>query len=219
MCGSRGGSVSGAHDLAADCELLVALADALATRLHGVTKMEGHEEAVLGGGCFWCLEAVFQELAGVRSTEPGYAGGTAPSPTYDQVCTGETGHAEVIRVRFDPRAITYAELLRVFFVVHDPTTRDRQGADVGTQYRSIIFCRGDAQRETATGVASEVEAEGLYPGPLVTEIVKLEEFWPAESYHSDYFRRHADQPYCRIVIGPKVARFRERFRGSLRGSK
>ena len=181
--------------------------------------MEGHAEAVPGGGCFWCLEAVFQELAGVQSTEPGYAVGTAPSPTYEQVCTGKTGHAEVVRVRFDPTAITYAELLRVFFVVHDPTTRDRQGADVGAQYRSIIFCRDDAQRETATVVASEVEAESLYPGPLVTEIVKLEEFWPAESYHSDYFRRHSDQPYCRIVIGPKVAKFRERFRGSLRGSR
>ena len=178
----------------------------------------GYEAAVMGGGCFWCLEAVFQELAGVRSVEPGYAGGTAATPTYEQVCAGKTGHAEVVRVRFDPGAITYAELLRVFFTIHDPTTKDRQGADVGTQYHSIILYRDNAQRETATAVAREVEAERLYPDPLVTDIVKLEEFWPAESYHNNYFRRNRDQPYCRVVIGPKVAKFRERFRDGLRGS-
>ena len=177
-----------------------------------------HEVAVLGGGCFWCLEAVFQELAGVRSVEPGYAGGTAAKPTYEQVCAGKTGHAEAVRVRFDPGAITYAGLLRVFFSIHDPTTKNRQGVDVGTQYRSIILYRDSAQRETATVVAREVEAEGLYPDRLVTEIVELEQFWPAEPYHNDYFRRNAGRPYCRVVIKPKVARFRQRFRNSLRGS-
>lgn len=175
----------------------------------------GTQEATLGGGCFWCLEAFFQELQGVRSVQSGYAGGVTTDPSYKQVCSGTTGHAEVVRVRFDPGAIDYADLLRVFFAIHDPTTPDRQGADVGTQYRSIILYHDDAQRESAVAVMREIESEGLYADPLVTELVPLERFWPAESYHDDYFRKNPDQPYCRIVIDPKVAKFRKRFRDRL----
>jgi peptide-methionine (S)-S-oxide reductase len=174
------------------------------------------QEATFGGGCFWCLEAVFQELHGVQSVKSGYAGGAAPDPTYKQVCSGATGHAEVVQVRFDPRAIDYADLLRIFFAIHDPTTKDRQGNDRGTQYRSIILYADQAQRETAHAVLKEIEAEGIYPDPIVTEIEPLEKFWPAESDHDDYFRRNPDQPYCAVVVGPKVAKFRKRFRDRLR---
>jgi peptide-methionine (S)-S-oxide reductase len=174
------------------------------------------QEATFGGGCFWCLEAVFQELHGVQSVKSGYAGGARPNPTYQQVCSGVTGHAEVVQVRFDPRAIDYADLVRIFFAIHDPTTKDRQGNDKGTQYRSIILYADEAQRETATAVLGEVEAEGVYPDPIVTEIVPLEQFWPAEAYHDDYFRRNPDQAYCAVVVGPKVAKFRKRFKDRLR---
>ena len=174
------------------------------------------EDAVFGGGCFWCLEAIFQEVEGVQSVQSGYAGGTTSNPTYHQVCSGTTGHAEVVRVRFDPGAIDYADLLRIFFTIHDPTTRDRQGNDVGPQYRSIILYPDDAQRETAAAAMREIEAAGLYPDPLVTELVPLGEFWPAEPYHDDYFRKNPNQPYCRIVIDPKVAKCRNRFRDRLR---
>jgi peptide-methionine (S)-S-oxide reductase len=176
------------------------------------------QEATFGGGCFWCLEAVFQELHGVQSVKSGYAGGARSNPTYQQVCSGATGHAEVVQVRFDPRAIDYADLLRIFFAIHDPTTKDRQGNDKGTQYRSIILYADEAQRETATAVLKEVEAEGVYPDPIVTEIVRLEKFWPAEAYHDDYFRRNPDQAYCAVVVGPKVAKFRKRFKDRLRTS-
>ena len=176
------------------------------------------QEATLGGGCFWCLEAVFQELHGVLSVKSGYAGGATPNPTYQQVCSGATGHAEVVRVRFDPRAIDYADLLRIFFAIHDPTTKDRQGNDRGTQYRSIILYADEPQREIATAVLKEVEAEGIYPDPIVTQIEPLEEFWPAEAYHDDYFRRNPDQTYCAVVVGPKVAKFRKRFKDRLRTS-
>ncbi len=175
----------------------------------------GTEEATLGGGCFWCLEAVFQELQGVRSVQSGYAGGVIADPSYKQVCSGTTGHAEVVRVRFDPGVIDYADLLRVFFTIHDPTTPDRQGADVGSQYRSIILYHDEAQRESAVAVMREIESEGLYADPLVTQLVPLEQFWSAESVHDDYFRRNPDQPYCRVVIDPKVAKFRKRFRSRL----
>jgi len=174
------------------------------------------EDAVFGGGCFWCLEAIFQEVEGVQSVQSGYAGGTTSNPTYHQVCSGTTGHAEVVRVCFDPGAIDYADLLRIFFTIHDPTTRDRQGNDVGPQYRSIILYPDDAQRETAAAAMREIEAAGLYSDPLVTEFVPLGEFWPAEPYHDDYFRKNPNQPYCRIVINPKVAKFRNHFRDQLR---
>ena len=174
------------------------------------------EQATLGGGCFWCLEAVFQELAGVDSVQSGYAGGSGAQPTYQQVCSGSTGHAEVVQIRFDPGVVDYRDLLRIFLTIHDPTTCDRQGADVGTQYRSVIFHHSDEQRAAAEEVMGEVAAEGLYPDPLVTQLAPLERFWPAESDHADYFRRNPAQPYCRIVIDPKVVKFRRRFHDRLR---
>ena len=172
------------------------------------------EDATLGGGCFWCLEAVFQELAGVESVVSGYAGGSTSQPTYQQVCGGGTGHAEVVQVRFDPEVLGYEDLLRVFFAVHDPTTKDRQGADSGTQYRSVILYHSEVQRAAAEAVVGEVAAEGHYADPVVTEIEPLSEFWPAESYHADYFRNNPGQQYCQLVINPKVAKFRQRFRDS-----
>ena len=174
------------------------------------------EEATLGGGCFWCLEAVFQELAGVESVRSGYAGGSTSHPTYQQVCGGGTGHAEVVQVRFDPGVLDYKDLLRVFFAIHDPTTKDRQGGDSGTHYRSVILHHSEAQRAAAEAVMREVAAEGHYSDPLVTEIGALSEFWPAESYHADYYRNNPGQQYCQIVINPKVAKFRRRFHDRLR---
>jgi peptide-methionine (S)-S-oxide reductase len=181
------------------------------------TAMTSHsEEATFGGGCFWCLEAVFQELHGVQSVKSGYAGGSAPDPKYKDVCSGVTGHAEVVKIKYDPAAIDYADLVRIFFAIHDPTTKDRQGNDKGTQYRSIILYASEAQRETATAVLKEVEAEGVYPDPIVTEVQPLEKFWPAEDYHDDYFRKNPNQPYCAVVVGPKVAKFRKRFKDRLK---
>lgn len=174
------------------------------------------ELATLAGGCFWCLEAAFQELEGVGSARSGYAGGAVANPTYQQVCSGATGHAEVVQIAFDPDAIGYDDLLRVFFSLHDPTTLDRQGADVGTQYRSAIFWHSDAQRRTAQEVMREVAEEKLYPDPLVTRLEPLETFWPAEAYHADYYQRNPGSSYCQIVISPKLAKFRKRFAGRLR---
>jgi len=151
------------------------------------------EEAVLGGGCFWCLEAAFQELRGVQEVEPGYAGGHVDDPTYRQVCGGGTGHAEVVRVRFDPDELPYAELLRVFFTIHDPTTRDRQGADVGPQYRSIVLHGSAEQEAEARRVVRELREEGVWEAPIVTELVPLERFWPAEEENRDYYRRHPER--------------------------
>ena len=174
------------------------------------------ETATLAGGCFWCLEAVFQQLKGVESALSGYAGGVRPDPTYEQVCSGTTGHAEVVQVRFDPAVISYEDLLRVFFTIHDPTTKDRQGADVGTQYRSAIYTHSEAQRAAAEGIMREIANEKLYAAPLVTEVEPLEKFWRAESYHDDYFNRNPGQGYCRAVVEPKVAKFRKRWVDRLR---
>ena len=169
------------------------------------------ETATLGGGCFWCLEAVYTELRGVKSVISGYAAGSVPFPTYEQVCTGRTGHAEVVQVTFDPTAISYRELLELFFTIHDPTTLNRQGADVGTQYRSIILYASPEQEETARAVLAEQTAAGLWRSPIVTQIEPLERFYPAESYHQNYFERNPQQPYCQIVIAPKVAKVRARY--------
>jgi peptide-methionine (S)-S-oxide reductase len=169
------------------------------------------EVATLAGGCFWCLEAVFKELRGVESVVSGYSGGTVANPTYQQVCTGTTDHAEVVQVTFDPRAVSFREILEVFFTIHDPTTLNRQGADVGTQYRSAIFYHSPAQRETAEQVIADLTAEQLWPDPVVTEIVPLTEFYAAEEYHRDYFERNPYQPYCMAVVAPKVAKFRKKF--------
>ena len=168
------------------------------------------EVATLAGGCFWCLEAVFKELRGVESVISGYSGGTVANPTYQQVCTGTTDHAEVVQVTFDPRAVSFREILEVFFTIHDPTTLNRQGADVGSQYRSAIFYHSPAQRETAEQVIADLTAEQLWPDPVVTEIVPLTEFYAAEDYHWDYFERNPYQPYCMAVVAPKVAKFRKK---------
>ena len=169
------------------------------------------EIAVLGGGCFWCLEAVFDELAGVLSVESGYAGGRNANPTYDDVCSGRTGHAEVVRVTFDPAILSYRDLLNVFFTIHDPTTKDRQGNDVGTQYRSVIFAQSPEQRRMAEAVRAELAAAKLWKDPIVTEIADAAPFYEAERYHQEYFAQNPAQPYCAVVVAPKVAKFRKHF--------
>ena len=174
------------------------------------------ELATLGGGCFWCLEAVFKDLRGVTAVQSGYAGGTVPDPTYKQVCSGRTGHAEVVQIRFDPAELAYADLLRVFFTIHDPTTKDRQGHDVGTQYRSAILTHSPAQDATARAVMAEIADAKLWPAPLVTEIVPLTAFYAAEPEHDDYFARNPWTGYCQAVVAPKVAKFRKSFRDRLK---
>lgn len=170
----------------------------------------------MGGGCFWCTEAVFSELRGVAEVLPGYAGGRTEAPTYEQVCDGDTGHAEVVQVRFDPKVLPFRELLQVFFTTHDPTTPNRQGADVGTQYRSIILTHSAEQRETAR--AAIREAEAIWGTKVVTEVVDFTRFFPAEEYHRQYFRRNPSAGYCRAVIAPKVAKFRKTYSDRLRSA-
>jgi len=169
------------------------------------------ETATLAGGCFWCLEAVYEQLRGVESVVSGYAGGSVRNPTYDDVCTGRTGHAEVVQVSFDPAVVSYADLLRVFFTIHDPTTLNRQGADVGTQYRSAVFYHSPEQQRVAAGVIAELEGEGVWDRPVVTQVVPFTEFWPAEAYHQGYFRSNPTQAYCAFTVAPKVAKFRKKF--------
>jgi peptide-methionine (S)-S-oxide reductase len=174
------------------------------------------ELATLGGGCFWCLEAVFRQLRGVHDVTSGYAGGHVPQPSYEQVCSGSTGHAEVVQVRFDPAQISYRQLLEVFFTIHDPTTPDRQGADVGSQYRSIVLWHGEEQRRVAEEVLREVAAKGVWDAPLVTQLRPFEDFWPAEEHHQRYAERNPWQPYCAVVVRPKVAKFRKEWAPLLR---
>ena len=173
------------------------------------------ELATLAGGCFWCLEAVFEELEGVGKVESGFAGGRFDA-TYEEVCSGSTGHAEVVQITFDPSVVSYEALMVVFFSVHDPTTLNRQGADVGTQYRSAIFFHSPEQEGQARASIAEVEAEGVWEGSIVTEVTPFSEFYSAGAYHEDYFRRNPDQPYCQAVINPKVAKFRSRFSHKLK---
>jgi peptide-methionine (S)-S-oxide reductase len=174
------------------------------------------ETATLGGGCFWCLEAVFKELRGVTWVMSGYAGGKVANPTYYHVCSGQTGHAEVVQVKFDNEQLSYADLLRVFFAIHDPTTRDRQGNDVGTQYRSIILTHSDDQRATALAVMKEVDDLKIWHGKLVTEVVPLTAFYQAEEEHHDYFARNPYTGYCQVVVAPKVVKFRKQFTDRLK---
>ncbi len=174
------------------------------------------ETATLGGGCFWCLEAAFQRLQGVESVISGYAGGTVPDPDYRQVCAGTTGHAEVVQVRFDNSVMDFATLLQVFFTIHDPTTVNRQGADVGTQYRSVIFYHNQAQEEVARAVIADLGAQGGWDAPIVTQVLPLPTFYPAEPYHQDYYRQNPYQGYCQVVISPKLAKLREHHAGLLR---
>jgi len=169
------------------------------------------EQATLGGGCFWCLDAVFRMLNGVARVESGYAGGSGPNPTYRDVCSGATGHAEVVQISFDPTVISFRDLLRVFFTIHDPTTPDRQGADVGTQYRSIVLYHSPEQRETTRQVIDEMTRNAVWDAPIVTQLVPFTTFHPAEEYHQDYYANNASQPYCQIVIAPKVAKARKAF--------
>jgi peptide-methionine (S)-S-oxide reductase len=167
------------------------------------------EIATLGGGCFWCLEAVYQELRGVEKVESGYSGGDVPNPTYRQVCSETTGHAEVVQVTFDPDEVSYRDILEVYFTIHDPTTLNRQGADVGTQYRSVIFYHTEEQKRVAEEVISNLETEGIWNSPIVTEVASFDEFYVAEDYHQNYFRNNGFQPYCQVIIAPKVAKFRK----------
>ena len=176
------------------------------------------ETATLGGGCFWCIDAALRDLRGVTSVHSGYAGGHVPRPTYEQVCDKKTGHAEVVQVQFDPAELDYADLLRVFFTLHDPTTKDRQGNDVGPQYRSIILFHSPEQEATAKAVMAEIEASGIWSGRLVTELVPFTEYWPGEAEHQDYFANNPWSGYCRVVVAPKVAKFRKTFAARLKSA-
>ncbi len=177
---------------------------------------KSYEIATLGGGCFWCLEAIFNELRGVEKVVSGYSGGSVPNPTYREVCSGTTGHAEAVQITFDPQIISFRELLQVFFTIHDPTTLNRQGADVGTQYRSVIFYHTPEQKSIAQEVIAELEKAKVWDAPIVTALTPFEAFYPAEEYHQEYFEHNPEQPYCRIVIEPKVAKFRKQFIAKLK---
>ncbi len=174
------------------------------------------ETVTLAGGCFWCLEAVYEQMEGVTRVQSGYMGGSVPNPTYREVCGGKTGHAEVVQVEFDPQATSLRDILEVFFAIHDPTTRDRQGNDVGPQYRSAIFYHSDEQRRVAEDLLKEIARDRVFPDPVVTELQPASEFWPAEDYHNEYFRRNPDQPYCAYVVAPKVAKFRRKFQSKMK---
>ncbi|MBK9549221.1 MAG: peptide-methionine (S)-S-oxide reductase MsrA [Gemmatimonadetes bacterium] len=174
--------------------------------------------ATLGGGCFWCLEAVFERVAGVTAVVSGYAGGHVPSPSYEAVCAGITGHAEVVQLDFDPAVVGYRDLLEIFFTIHDPTTLNRQGPDSGTQYRSAIYTHDAEQQAVAAALMAELEADAVFPRPIVTEVTPLDTFWPAEAHHQQYFRRHPAQPYCAAVIAPKVAKLRAKWASRLRNA-
>jgi peptide-methionine (S)-S-oxide reductase len=180
---------------------------------------EHMEIATLGGGCFWCLDPLFNDLIGVQKVEVGYAGGRNKNPTYQQVCTGTTGHAEVVQITFDPRQITFEELLKIFFIYHDPTTLNRQGADIGTQYRSIILYHDENQKDVAKHVINSINQEKIWDRPVVTQLEPFIIFYKAEEYHQDYFARNPGQGYCRVVIAPKVTKFRQKYSQKLKSSK
>ena len=169
------------------------------------------QTVTLAGGCFWCLEAVYDELKGVHSVESGYAGGHVDNPSYRDVCTGNTGHAEVVQIRFDPNVVSYRDLLNVFFTIHDPTTLNRQGADIGTQYRSAIFYHDEEQKKIAEEVIKDLNAQKIWDDSIVTEVTKFDKFYMAEDYHQEYFAHNQYQPYCQVVVAPKVAKFRKHF--------
>jgi len=174
------------------------------------------EKITLGGGCFWCVEAIFDDLKGVKRVESGYSGGSVSNPSYEQVCSGRTGHAEVIEVTFDPQAISLNDILHIFFTVHDPTTLNRQGPDVGTQYRSAVFYRNEEQKKITEEVMREIAASKIWDDPLVTKLEPFKAFYKAENYHQEYFANNPNQPYCRAIIAPKVAKFREKYRARLK---
>lgn len=174
------------------------------------------QTATFGGGCFWCTEAVFLELRGVQSVQSGYAGGHVANPTYEQVCTKTTGHAEVIQITYDPDQISYEDLLEIFFQTHDPTTKDRQGNDVGPQYRSAVFYHNDEQKQTAEAFIAKLNASGVLPGKIVTEVTEINNYYPAENYHQDYLANNPSNPYCAMVVRPKVDKFRKQFAEKLK---
>ena len=173
--------------------------------------MSNLETATLAAGCFWCVEAVFDDLKGVEDVVSGYSGGHKDNPTYQEVCSETTGHAEVVQIRFDPEELSFADLLRVFFTVHDPTQLNRQGNDIGSSYRSAVFYHSDEQKQTAEQIIAEINAEGIYDKPIITEVTAFDKFWPAEDYHQEYFANNPSQPYCAAVVAPKVAKFRQKF--------
>ncbi len=183
---------------------------------NGSRMSDGRQTATLAGGCFWCLEAVYNELLGVESVVSGYAGGEDPDPTYETVCSGTTGHAEVVQIAFDPEDVSFRELLEVFFTIHDPTTLNRQGNDVGTQYRSAIFYHDEEQRLISEDVIEEMTVAGLWDDPIVTEVTALDTFHEAEEYHQRYFEKKPFQPYCFVVVRPKVSKFRKKFVSKLK---
>jgi peptide-methionine (S)-S-oxide reductase len=174
------------------------------------------EVTTLGGGCFWCTEAVFSQLKGVEEIEPGYSGGNVENPSYEQVSTGKTGHAEVAQINFDPAVISFKEILQIFFSIHDPTSLNMQGADIGTQYRSVIFYHDDEQKAIAEQVIKEFSDEGAFDAPIVTQVEPSKAFYKAEDYHREYYKRHPEQPYCRVVIAPKIAKFRQLYLDKLK---
>jgi peptide-methionine (S)-S-oxide reductase len=181
-----------------------------------MTEKSNLENATFGGGCFWCLEAVFEQLEGVESVISGYAGGTVPHPSYQQVCSGKTGHAEVVQITFDPEKIGYQELLEIFFTIHDPTTLNRQGSDVGTQYRSVIFFHTPKQETIAKEIIKKLDASGTWENPIVTAVEKYRGFYPAEEHHQGYYRSNRSQPYCQAVITPKLAKLRQKYKAKLK---
>lgn len=186
---------------------------------HGLSQNQNTDDlevATLGGGCFWCLEAVFDQLQGITDVVSGYSGGTVPEPTYQQVCTGLTGHAEVVQIKFDPDQISFKEILQVYFSIHDPTTLNRQGADVGPQYRSVIFYHDQEQKATAEALIAELEASHIWDDPIITQVVPSEAFFPAEDYHQEYYQNNPWQGYCQVVISPKVTKFRKQFADRLK---
>ncbi|MGB4833769.1 MAG: peptide-methionine (S)-S-oxide reductase MsrA [Candidatus Moraniibacteriota bacterium] len=176
----------------------------------------GIKKAILAGGCFWCTEAIYKRLRGVLTVTPGYAGGTTENPTYEEVSSGTTGHAEAIQIEYDPDMISYEKLLTIFFATHDPTTLNQQGADVGTQYRSVIFSTDETEKEAAESIVRKLEAEGIYPDPIVTEIAPFTYFYPAENFHRDYYDRNRSQGYCHIVISPKIAKLMKEYPADLK---
>ncbi len=185
----------------------------------GEQSVSNHDVATLGGGCFWCLEAVYDEIEGVISVESGYAGGHKPNPTYEEVCTGRTGHAEVVQIAFNPQVITFRDLLDIFFSIHDPTTLNRQGADVGPQYRSIILYHNEEQRRIAEEMIASLNAAKVWKNPIVTEVKPFTEFWMAEEYHQEYFAKNPYQGYCMAVVAPKVTKARKQFAGRIKANR
>ncbi len=178
--------------------------------------MDNLETATLAAGCFWCVEAIFDDLKGVEDVVSGYSGGHTENPTYKEVCSETTGHAEVVQIRFDPNELSFKELLQVFLTVHDPTTLNRQGGDIGTSYRSAVFYHSDEQKQVAEETIAEFNAEGIYDNPIVTEVTAFDKFWSAEDYHQEYFANNPNQPYCNAVVAPKVAKFRQKFLSRLK---